>query len=105
MKRLIFRRPQADFDLIEHAAYLSKDGFDIAERFIDAAEAAFTQLAKMPRIGANRQFNNPKLRGIRFWPIPNFEKFLIYYRPLKNGVEVLRVLHSAQDTRSILEND
>ncbi len=31
------------------------------------------------------------------WPIPGFKKYLIFYRPIRNGIEVGRVLHGAMD--------
>jgi toxin ParE1/3/4 len=35
--------------------------------------------------------------GIRRWPIPEFPKHLIFYRPTDDGVDILRVLHGARD--------
>ncbi len=61
------------------------------------------QVAEMPRIGAVRNFRNPRLEGIRFWPIPDIEKYLIFYRVTGEEVQVLRVHHGAQDVASILE--
>ena len=105
MSRKIFKRPQAAFDLIEHASYLAQDSFDLADRFIDASEQALARLASMPSIGNVRHFANPKLQGIRSWPIPGFEKYLIFYRPTDDVIDVLRVLHSARDIFSILEEE
>jgi hypothetical protein len=38
---------------------------------------------------------------LRVWPIRRFRSFLIYYRPIRNGIEVVRVLHAAQDAERI----
>jgi toxin ParE1/3/4 len=54
-------------------------------------------------MGSPREFRNPHLAGIRQWRIPGFEKYLIFYRPLEDGIEILRVLHGARDIRRILE--
>lgn len=41
--------------------------------------------------------------GIRQWRLPGFENYLIFYRPLDDGVEILRVLHGARDIQRIFE--
>jgi toxin ParE1/3/4 len=38
-----------------------------------------------------------KLIGLRMWPIPGFKRYLNFYRPRRNGIEVVRVLHGAMD--------
>jgi plasmid stabilization system protein ParE len=50
---------------------------------------------------------NPKLRlrewrGLRLFRVTGFEKILILYRPLENGVEILRVIHGSQNVRRLL---
>ena len=105
MKRRIHRRPQAKLDLIAHALYIAEDNPDAAERFLDAAEASFEQLANMPKMGSPRQFKNPSLAGLRMWPVKGFRKHLIFYRLTAGGVEVIRMLHAARDIEKILEED
>jgi toxin ParE1/3/4 len=34
--------------------------------------------------------------GIRLWRIRGFERYLILYRPIPDGIEVIRVLHAAR---------
>ena len=31
------------------------------------------------------------------WPVPEFRNYLIYYCAADSGVEIVRVLHAAQD--------
>ena len=57
----------------------------------------------MPEMGALRHFGNPALKDIRMWPIKGFEKHLVFYHPIENGIEVIRVLHAARDIQSIIE--
>ena len=35
-------------------------------------------------------------------PVRDFEKHLVFYRPIVGGIELVRVLHSARDTSAIL---
>ncbi len=39
------------------------------------------------------------------WPIRGFENYLVFYRPIEEGIEVTRVLHGARDIRGILEEE
>jgi plasmid stabilization system protein ParE len=34
-----------------------------------------------------------------------FEKHLIFYRPMKDGIEVIRVLHASRDLVAVLDED
>jgi ParE toxin of type II toxin-antitoxin system, parDE len=52
-------------------------------------------------IGSIRSFNNKELAGLRMLRIPKFEKYLIFYRPMPEGTEIIRVLHAARDISSI----
>jgi hypothetical protein len=39
-----------------------------------------------------------KKAGLRMLRIPKFEKYLIFYRPVPEGTEIIRVLHVAVTT-------
>lgn len=101
----IKRTAKAKQDLLEHVLYLAKINPEIADRFIEASEIAFENLAQMPRKGQRQQFKSSELLEIRRWFIPGFDKYLIFYRPIKGGIEVLRVLHGVQNIDAIMEND
>jgi toxin ParE1/3/4 len=88
-------------DLEEIADFIANESLDAALRFYEAAEAAFEELAQMPEMGASRTFRNSRLGLVRMWPIPRFENWLIFYRPIDQGIEVLRVLHSARDINAL----
>src|SRR5688500_2954342 len=76
---------------------MGERNLDAAKRFVAAAQKACHKLADMPGLGTERDFGNPKLAGIRSWPITGFENFLIFYVPTKSGINIVRVLHGAQD--------
>lgn len=59
----------------------------------------------MPGIGKFCRFSNPKLSGIRQYPVRVFKNCLIFYRATESEVEVLRVLHGARDLEAILDED
>jgi len=103
--RKVLRRPRAKQDLLEQAFFIANDNLDAAERFLDAAEAAFARLLEMPEIGGARAYRNERLAGLRLWPIPGFERHLIFYLPIESGIEVVRVLDAARDALAILERE
>ena len=102
MSLKIIKREDAKQDVIELADYIAHDSLEAAERFIDAAEAAFGFLAAMPDVGSRRELRDPELSGLRMWPIRGFEKHLIFYRQIPDGLEIVRVLHSARNIQAIL---
>ncbi len=97
MSGRVTRKPAARLDLLQHFVYIGERNLDAAKRFLQAAEDAFEKLAAMPGMGVSRDFGNPELVGLRSWPIRGFENYLIFYRPTSGGVDVLRVVHGAQD--------
>src|SRR5688572_5294027 len=94
MSRLIVRE-QAREDVETIALRIMPDNVAAALRFIDAAEDAFTLLAEHPGAGPRLDPAHPADATLRFWPITRFRNYLVIYRPLSDGVDVVRVLHGA----------
>ena len=102
MKRKIIVRPEADRDLGEQAEYIAEHSdLDTALRFYRAAEETFALIATQPGMGRARNFGNPHLKGVRMCVMKEFDRHLIFYRPLKDGIEVLRVVHGARDIEEL----
>lgn len=97
MSRQIYLRPRAEADLDGHFLYIADDNPEAAARFLEALESAFRLLAENNEIGSLRDFNNPRLEGIRMWPVHGFEHYLVFYVPTTTGIDVVRVLHSSRD--------
>jgi toxin ParE1/3/4 len=102
VSRRLVVRPLAKSDLDEQSLYIAKDSVNIALRFLDAAEAAFDRLRSFPGVGTRRHFLHSELKDVRSWPIPGFEKHVIFYRASSDLVDVLRVMHTARDLDRIL---
>jgi len=103
MPSQIQKTPQAAADLIDIASYIAEDNLDAAERFLDAAEEAFALLASMPSMGRAVNFQSPAAQGIRVWRVRGFERYLIFYRAVAHGIEIVRVLHAARDIERLFE--
>lgn len=95
--------PEAQRDLDEQFVYIGERNFDAAERFEAAVRDDLKQLAAMPGMGALRDFPNARLLGMRSWPVKGFENHLIFYRPVSDGIEVIRIIHGARDLDHIFK--
>lgn len=102
MKRKIVLRPAAERDLDTQADYLAAhQDLETALRFYRAAEETFALLATQPRMGRTRDFGNPRLQGIRMCPLKRFDRYLVFYRALPDGIQVLRIIHGARDIENL----
>ena len=98
-RSLVDKRPQAIQDISDIAVYLAEESGsdDLAFRFLDAAEASFEQLAAMPEMGVSEGIPRSALAGVRMWRVAGFDSYLIFYRPARNGIEIIRVFHAKRD--------
>lgn len=104
MKVKVFLTPEADRDLEDEFNYLTERNIDAASRFLKAMEETLEILADAPEIGSPRQFKKPQLIGVRMWPIKSFPNYLIFYLQREEHLQVLRILHGAQDIERIFSN-
>ncbi len=105
MTRRIIKSDLALNDLEEQAEYIRLRSPKAALRFLDAAEALFRQLASMPGMGERFEAVNPLFDDLRCVPIPKFPSQVVYYKPLRDGIVVIRVLHGARDADRIFGQD
>ena len=102
MKRKIVLRPAAGRDLDREADYIAQhQDLDSALRFYRAAEETFRLIATQPKMGRRRDFGNPQLKGVRGCLMKEFDRHLVFYRPVEGGIEVLRIIHGARDIESL----
>jgi len=75
---------------------------DTATRVFEAAYETFKTLAANPGLGRLRNFRNPRLNGVRFWPVSGFDSYVIFYRATSDGIEGLHVYHGARDIEALI---
>ena len=92
---ILLKRPAFFRDLNHCTNYIAQDNPDAAQRLLSAVEAASSLLATQPGIVQEENFR--KRAGIRSWRVPGFENYLIFYRVNPDCVEILRLLHGAQN--------
>jgi toxin ParE1/3/4 len=96
---------QAKADLIEIADYIAEDNPEAAERFLDAAEAAFAMIASLPSVGRTFRFQSTRAQGLRGWPVEGFARYLIVYRADDSLIEIVRVVHGSRDIAGLFAEE
>lgn len=87
----------AGADLEEIWLFIAQDDPDAADRFVRSVVSRFSKLASMPYMGRQREALAPRLRSI---PVGNY---VVFYRPMDGGIEVVRVVHGARDFPPLFE--
>ena len=86
--------PEAEADLIEIWLYIAEDSPVNADRFLDKLNDKAQKLAETD-LGVER----PELgEGMKSFPV---DRYVLYYRPIDNGAELVRGLVSSRDTRLV----
>ncbi|HLO84020.1 MAG TPA: type II toxin-antitoxin system RelE/ParE family toxin [Nostocaceae cyanobacterium] len=75
--------------------YIANQNPQAADNLFDQLRAKFPKLAKFPQMGRSRFDLAPSLRC---FPVASY---LIFYRPIEQGIEIVRILHGSQDIESI----
>jgi len=92
--------PEADDDLIDIWLRIAADrDTETADRIIDSLHQKFLMLLTTPHIGRAREELTPYLRSI---PEGNY---MIFYRPIMNSVEIVRVYHGRRDIESLFSGE
>jgi len=95
MNRRVRRTARADADIEGIAKWIARDSVDAALRWLDGLDEAMGRLAQTPGSGTERG----ELRaGMRSSPFGNY---LIFFRPMRDGIVVVRVIHGARDYRRL----
>ena len=88
-------KPLAQEDLAQTYSYILQTSLEQAELWLERVENQCQILAEMPTIGRVRS----KLPGnVRSFVMG---RYVIFYRPNTDGVEIVRVLHGSRDLGQI----
>ncbi|MGC1721011.1 MAG: type II toxin-antitoxin system RelE/ParE family toxin, partial [Isosphaeraceae bacterium] len=87
----IHRRHKARQDLVEIFRYYAREaGLRVAQRFFAQVEATLTRLAGMPGMGTHYDLDHPALADLRFFPVSRIRMYLVFYRTVPGGIEIVR---------------
>ncbi len=98
------KRQAAKRDLIAQWVWYAENAdLETADRFLKAADEAASMLAGQPEAGYRFFVRRPELQGMRRFPLSDgFEKILLFYLPLTDGIEMVRVVHGNRDLERLL---
>ena len=88
---VVLKRPQTELDLFFIWERVSLDNADTADRILDGLEERFNLVATQPLMGRERPELVPKLRSFVAG------RYVIFYLPLEDGIDIVRVLDGRQD--------
>jgi toxin ParE1/3/4 len=89
--------PKAARDLDEVSHHIAADNPEAAERVCRTILNTADFLAQHQELGRRIRNAAPRHAQIRWFVVPRFHNYLIFYQPFQETVMVVRVLHAAQD--------
>jgi len=92
---LVRRTPSSKADYRAIWEYVAADNPDAADRMLRTLDAKVQLLSDFPHAGRRRPELRPRLRSFAVG------SYIIFYRPIRGGMELIRVLHGARDVRRI----
>jgi toxin ParE1/3/4 len=99
-------RPKADRDLEDQAYYYATVATpEVGHRFLVAAHDTFALLATQPNMGWHSRLKHSDLKQLRVFRVKDFDRILILYLPLLNGVDILRVVHGSRSLQALLRRE
>lgn len=93
----VLRTRQAHLDLVEIAFRIAENNPQAADRWLDIIDEKCQLLASMPELGRKRPDLAPELRSLAVG------NYVVFYRPMKDCIQVIRVLHGARDLPQLFE--
>ena len=98
MNRCVVTGP-AKQDLKEINGYIARFNRIAARRLQEKIKIQCKQLATFPNMGRNR---DDLLSDLRSFPV---EDYLIFYRQIPNGVEIVRIVSGYRDLEALFSSD
>lgn len=93
----VTRRTLALADILEIWDYIAEDSMLEADRWVDRLDSKFLLWATQPLMGRDR---DELVTGMRSFP---WGRYVIFYLPLPDGIDVVRVLHGSRDIEAGFE--
>jgi toxin ParE1/3/4 len=100
----VLKREAARRDLVQQWVWYAENaGVEVADRFLRAADETLDLLSTQPESGAAFFVRQPELRNMRRFPVSDgFGKILLFYFPLQDGVDLIRVVHGSRHLGRLL---
>lgn len=91
------RTHRAEVDLLQLWVYVAERNMPAADRLMARLESTLQTLAQQPKLGED--IGRLSI-GLRRFSVGNY---VLVYRPLEDGIRLLRAVHGARDFQQVLE--
>jgi len=88
--------PRAKADLLDIWLFIAEDNVEAADRLLDRIDGVCRQLSDNPALGPARPDLRPDFRYF------HVGRYLVLYRIVPGGVEIVRVVHGARDLAKVM---
>jgi toxin ParE1/3/4 len=95
---IVIKRPQAEADLDEIFDYIATDNLERAIAVLLELDEVIKNISANPYMGRQRFELLPNLRSFAH------KNYVVFYFPMSNGIDVIRILHGARDIISIFQD-
>lgn len=89
-------RPKAVDDMEAIAYRIGEDNPAAADRWLATLDELLNRLAEFPRLAPCSSINS-------HWRVMPFGSYLLVYREIEHGVDLLRIVHGSRDLETALE--
>lgn len=96
MMSFVLRSSKAAQDLDDIWDYVTQDNPTAAENLLRQLDAKFQMLSRNPQMGQDRSDLAPCLRCF------SFGNYVVFFRAVPDGIELVRILHGARDSRRLI---
>ena len=93
----VLSTPRANRDLVGIGLHIAQDSPRAANKILMAIDQKLKMLARLPKLGRRRYELASDLRSF------SVGSYVVFYRIIRGGIEIIRVLHGARDITSHLE--
>ena len=97
--------PRVRPELREIWEHIAKNNPVAADQVLNATEETFRMLAKHPGIGRPRSFRRKAYRNLRSRTVIGFDNYVVLYREITGGIEIIHVCHGARNLEALLRKD
>ncbi|BAC91446.1 type II toxin-antitoxin system RelE/ParE family toxin [Gloeobacter violaceus] len=95
----VLKTRQAERDIEDIWFYIALEDLQAADRWLEGMSAQAQLVASQPRMGRVRPELGTEIRSFAAG------RYVLFYRPLPDGIELVRVLHGARDLDALFGGD
>tara|TARA_R110002096_G_scaffold4501_34_gene21280 strand:+ start:1419 stop:1733 length:315 start_codon:yes stop_codon:yes gene_type:complete len=102
---MVHTTSRADEDLAAILDYILADNPRAAEDVLQAIDRTMTLLDEHPGLGKHPDYlNEPCFADVCCRVVSKFPNYIIFYRPIAKGIQVLRIIHGARDLPTLFDD-